>query len=355
MTRRVLLHVGAPKTGTSFVQDILFTNRDALRERGILYAADRHDAHFLAALDLMELPWGGLEHEAVGAWDRLAAEVREWPGTAIISHEILGTASRVQVARALESLGVARDRGPPRLLRPRPGPPDPRGVAGERQAPPDEDLRPLPGEPPRPRAQRRGGAVVLGRPGGARRARPLGRVAPPRARPPRHGAAARARARPCCGSGSPDCSASTRPSSPRRSKSNTSLGVPESAMIRRLNLRLNDALPNHHYRAFVREMVVHRNLSRRSGSPAPLAARRRLPLGQRPRSLVGQRARAAGVRRGRLPRRPGPGRPAAVRRPRPLRRGAGGRGGPRRAGDHDEARPPSCATSRSSCTASSRT
>ena len=105
MTRRVLLHVGAPKTGTSFVQDILFTNRDALRERGILYAADRHDAHFLAALDLMELPWGGLEHEAVGAWDRLAAEVREWQGTAIISHEILGTASRVQVARALESLG----------------------------------------------------------------------------------------------------------------------------------------------------------------------------------------------------------------------------------------------------------
>ena len=28
MTRRVLLHVGAPKTGTSFVQDILFTHRD---------------------------------------------------------------------------------------------------------------------------------------------------------------------------------------------------------------------------------------------------------------------------------------------------------------------------------------
>ena len=106
MTRRVLLHVGAPKTGTSFVQDILFTHRATLRERGILYPADRHDSHFLAALDLMELPWGGLEREAGGAWDRLVAEVREWPGTAIISHEILGTASRVQVARALESLGA---------------------------------------------------------------------------------------------------------------------------------------------------------------------------------------------------------------------------------------------------------
>ena len=38
-------------------------------------------------------------------------------------------------------------------------------------------------------------------------------------------------------------------------------------MIRRLNERLNDVLPNHHYRTFVREMLVHRNLSRRPGSP----------------------------------------------------------------------------------------
>ena len=53
----------------------------------------------------MELPWGGLEREASGRWDRLADEVRDWPGTAIISHEILGRASRLQVARALESLG----------------------------------------------------------------------------------------------------------------------------------------------------------------------------------------------------------------------------------------------------------
>ncbi len=54
----------------------------------------------------MRLPWGGLEREAVGAWDRLAGEVRGWHGdTAIISHEILATASRSQVGRALESLG----------------------------------------------------------------------------------------------------------------------------------------------------------------------------------------------------------------------------------------------------------
>ena len=181
VTRRVLLHVGAPKTGTSFVQDILFTHREALRERGILYAADRHDAHFLAALDLMELPWGGLEREATGAWDRLAAEVRAWPGTAIISHEILGTASRLQVARALASLPAVRatSRDPHRA--------SPRGTWCARS--PRSGRRTSSTGAPRstasfldslrrPGPQRRGGAVVLGRAGGAGRARPLGGVDP---------------------------------------------------------------------------------------------------------------------------------------------------------------------------------
>lgn len=103
----MLLHVGCPKTGTSYLQDVLFRNQSTLREHGILYPADRFDAHFLAALDLMTLPWGGLEIEAVGSWDRLAAQVREWHGSAVISHEILARATPRQVERALASLGDA--------------------------------------------------------------------------------------------------------------------------------------------------------------------------------------------------------------------------------------------------------
>ncbi|MGH3308760.1 MAG: hypothetical protein ACRDOX_13850, partial [Nocardioides sp.] len=105
MSTRVLLHVGTPKTGTSYLQDVLFRNRRTLEHAGIFYPAERFDAHFLAALDLMQLPWGGLESEAHGAWDRMAAAVRAWHGTAVISHEILATASRTQIARALSSLG----------------------------------------------------------------------------------------------------------------------------------------------------------------------------------------------------------------------------------------------------------
>lgn len=105
MTRRVLLHVGTPKTGTSYLQDVLFRNTRALADAGISYPAHRFDAHFLAALDLMRMPWGGLEAEAIGAWDALAEQVRAHEGTSIVSHEILATASRTQVGRALASLG----------------------------------------------------------------------------------------------------------------------------------------------------------------------------------------------------------------------------------------------------------
>ena len=107
MTDRVILHVGAPKTGTSFVQSVLFDHRFALATEGLRYPGARFDAHFLAALDLLQLPWGGLEREAVGAWDALAEEVRRPGPLAVISHEILAIATRAQVARALESFGDA--------------------------------------------------------------------------------------------------------------------------------------------------------------------------------------------------------------------------------------------------------
>ena len=49
--RRVFVHVGPPKTGTTFVQDNLYHWRSALAEQGIsLPSRSRHD-DWLAALD----------------------------------------------------------------------------------------------------------------------------------------------------------------------------------------------------------------------------------------------------------------------------------------------------------------
>jgi hypothetical protein len=109
VSKKVYLHVGTPKTGTSYLQHVLFSNRRVLLQHQICYPADRPDTHFLAALDLMRLPWGGLEREGIGGWDRLAARIRDWPGTSIVSHEILATASRTQIGRALESIGHGDD------------------------------------------------------------------------------------------------------------------------------------------------------------------------------------------------------------------------------------------------------
>ena len=94
-TRRVFFHVGAPKTGTTYLQDLLFRHRHALEAAGVLYPARRRGDHFRAMLDLRDIPWGGGYRDPAvpGSWDRLAARVRSWPGTVVISQEILAGAT----------------------------------------------------------------------------------------------------------------------------------------------------------------------------------------------------------------------------------------------------------------------
>jgi hypothetical protein len=263
MAERVLLHVGTPKTGTSAVQHALFGHREELARQGVLYPGDRFDAHFLAALDLMQLPWGGLEAEAGGAWDRLAAEVRAWPGTAIVSHEILGRASRQQAARALASLGTTRVDL----------------VVSARDL-----ARQLPAEWQENLKHRRTlsyAAFLAALRDPARTAEIAqwfwsvqelpdildrwGAGLPPE----------RVQVLTVPPAGSPEDVLAARFAGAfgldptllaGRDRTNASLGVAESALLRALNERLEVALPNHHYRQFVREELVHRNLATRRES-----------------------------------------------------------------------------------------
>jgi hypothetical protein len=263
--QRVLLHVGTPKTGTSHLQDVLFRNREVLDAARINYPGRRFDAHFLGALDLMRMPWGGLEKEAVGAWDRLAKSARTWPGTTIISHEIFAASTPEQIRRAITSLGdcevhiliSVRDL--------------PRQIPAEWQ----ENIKHrhtldyktfLAGIQDPARDSRTASwfwnvqevPSILNRWGEG--------IAPERIHvitvpPP----------------GAPDTELWRRFSQAfgldhleleaTTERANPSLGAPETALIRRINKRFNNLVEPADYRPLVRELLAHQTLSARRGSP----------------------------------------------------------------------------------------
>lgn len=102
----VYLHVGAPKTGTTYVQDRLLANRHRLAEHGVHYPVGLRADMFGAALDLIERSWGGQRQNVRGEWEALAKRVQRCEGTAIVSHEILAGATAEQARRAVEDLGA---------------------------------------------------------------------------------------------------------------------------------------------------------------------------------------------------------------------------------------------------------
>jgi hypothetical protein len=262
----VLVHVGAPKTGTTFVQDLLFRNRADLADLGILFPAERFDAHFLSALDLMELSWGGLERHAVGTWDHLAEQVREWPAASIVSHEILARASRQQARRAIASFGdaevhvvlSARD-----LVRQIPAEWQ-ENVKHRRTLRYGRFLERIMDPARRTDLASWFWGVqevpdILDRWGSTLEPSHVHLVTvPPRDAPP--GLLWERFASVFALDPEGYDTASER--------SNRSLGVPETAFIRHVNSRVNrGVLENVHYREFVRELLAHQTLSRRADSP----------------------------------------------------------------------------------------
>ena len=99
LSRSVFLHVGVAKTGTTYLQRLLFANRELLRANGVLYPGSRPAAHFLASMDLRESGFGGHDYPgAKGMWAKLTAEANAYDGNTLISHETLAR-SRVKVIR----------------------------------------------------------------------------------------------------------------------------------------------------------------------------------------------------------------------------------------------------------------
>jgi hypothetical protein len=105
---RVLIHVGTPKSGTTYLQDLMWHSRAALLEAGVLYPGDTPADHFRATLDLKGGGFNGHDDPLVaGAWSRLVEAARAHEGTSVISHELLGDLSAGEVERVMADLDFA--------------------------------------------------------------------------------------------------------------------------------------------------------------------------------------------------------------------------------------------------------
>ncbi len=104
MARRVFLHVGLPKTGTTYLQTRMWEQRDRLSELGFLYPGSIRMDHYRAWQDI-HLGLGGRRDS--GTWERLRSQVAAHAGDALISHEFFSMATPEEAATAAEALAPA--------------------------------------------------------------------------------------------------------------------------------------------------------------------------------------------------------------------------------------------------------
>ncbi|MEO8329953.1 MAG: hypothetical protein ABI586_08115 [Candidatus Nanopelagicales bacterium] len=100
----VHLHIGAPKTGTTFIQNVLWANRQALNKDGVLIPGHYRYARVQATRDLVK--WSAEDTaQPPKTWQRIAAEINRWSGrSAIFSMEFLSWASTEQAETIAQSL-----------------------------------------------------------------------------------------------------------------------------------------------------------------------------------------------------------------------------------------------------------
>ncbi len=102
----VVLHVGLPKTGTTYLQRLLADHRDVLRDAGVLYPFLRPGAMFEGAVEVRgsAAKFGLDPAKIAGTWAALCQRARDFDGTTVISHEVLAGATVEQIDAALEPL-----------------------------------------------------------------------------------------------------------------------------------------------------------------------------------------------------------------------------------------------------------
>jgi hypothetical protein len=108
MARSVYLHIGLPKTATTYLQTICWAARDQMRADGVLLPGRERRDHLWASRMVRDDARAARRSERERtAWDRLRAELADWSGTGLVSHEFFAAASADQARRMVAALEPA--------------------------------------------------------------------------------------------------------------------------------------------------------------------------------------------------------------------------------------------------------
>jgi hypothetical protein len=108
VSRRVFVHIGLPKTGTSYLQSVVWPHRDELRRHGLLVPGRQKRDHLLSSMIVRDDPNVLRRGEgAAEAWDVVRHEIADHDGDALVSHEFFCAASTEQATRMVDQLAPA--------------------------------------------------------------------------------------------------------------------------------------------------------------------------------------------------------------------------------------------------------
>ena len=108
MAAKVFLHIGLPKTGTTYLQTVMWADRERMRAQGVLLPGRERRDHLWSTRVIREDPNLATYEERVReSWDVLKGEIAAWDGTALISHEFFAGAAPEQAARMVAELAPA--------------------------------------------------------------------------------------------------------------------------------------------------------------------------------------------------------------------------------------------------------
>lgn len=107
-SKRIFLHIGVPKTGTTALQAALANSRKDLEKQNVTYPSQWRNAHHRAAWAITERTWGwkgrGGTTTPMKHWDELISEAKA-SKKVILSSEFFCEANQKQASKMVEDLG----------------------------------------------------------------------------------------------------------------------------------------------------------------------------------------------------------------------------------------------------------